>query len=132
MPYCPRCRFEYQAGVIRCPDCGGPLSASVPQDAQDGLDPGSEPVELCRVGDPSEAEIIRATLAEVGISSFVKTHGVITAYRASVVDGASGDYAIVYVARNRLAEAQRLLAVVRAQPPEWPQGMEPDLQSEED
>jgi uncharacterized Zn finger protein len=126
--------------MTHCPECGTLLTEQMPAPCPEprrryvgGVpDPGTERVELCRVADPSEADIIRATLAEAGIVSLVKTHGVITALRATVVDGTSGDLAVVYVTRNRLAEAQRVLAAARSQPPEWPPGMEPDLESEED
>jgi hypothetical protein len=140
MPYCPNCKFEYQSGVTQCPDCGTVLIEQMPAPCPEprrryveaAPDPGTEPTELCRVGDPSEADIIRATLAEAGIDSFLKIHGPLAAIRVTVVDGTTSEYAIVYVARNRLPEAQRVLAEARSRPPEWPLGMEPDLESEED
>jgi hypothetical protein len=139
MPYCPKCHCDYQPGATRCPDCGARLLPHPPPTPDTGsADPqtrdqaGAEPVELCRVADPSEAEIVHAVLAGAGIVSLVRTHGALTGTLATVVDGATSDFAIIYVPSNRLEEAKRLLEEMRAKPPAWPEGMEPDLESEGD
>jgi hypothetical protein len=133
MPYCPNCRFEYHAGVRRCPDCGEDLlPGTPPPPAQAPLPPpDTESALLSRVGDPTEAEIIRAALAEAGIPALVRRHGPLTGELAAVADGVTHDYALILVPRNRLAEAQRVLAELRSAPFEWPEGMQPDDSSEE-
>jgi hypothetical protein len=30
MPFCPKCKYEYKAGVFKCPDCDVELVASLP------------------------------------------------------------------------------------------------------
>ncbi len=125
--HCPKCRFEYRQGVSRCPDCGAKLEAGPAPEAKGTLvSADTELVRLCRVADPTEAEILRAALAEAGIQSLVQEHGPITARLSRVADGATHDYAFVYVTRNRLAEAREVLAAVESSEIEWPEGMEPD------
>jgi hypothetical protein len=126
MAHCPVCNSEYRDSVTHCPDCGvelreGPPPASAPAD--------EEPVALvtlCTVSDPSEAEVIQATLAEAGIPASVRRHGPITGDLARVTDGITEDYAIVSVPEHRLVEARELLEEIRSGHFEWPEGMEPD------
>lgn len=125
--HCPKCRFEYRQGVSRCPDCGAELEAGPAPPAEETLvSPETEPVRLCRVADPSEAEILRAALAEAGIAATVVRHGPITGELGRVTDGMTEDHAAVYVTRNRLAEAQEVLLALESSTIEWPEGMEPD------
>jgi len=132
MPYCPNCNFEYRPGTPRCPDCSHDLVEGSPPPPQPAPPPpDTEAVRLCRVSEPIEADIIHAALAEVGIPSVINTYGPITgAYLARVVDGATHDYALIFVPRNRLAEARQILAEIETGPTVWPEGMEP--QDEED
>jgi len=133
MPYCPKCRFEYRAGMTRCPECGqelvpGSPAASHPQQPP----PGTELVLLCPAADPTEAEIIRSALAEAGIPAAVRRHGPLTGELAAVADGATHDYALIFVTRNRLVEARQLLVALQTAPVEWPEGMEPEENADED
>jgi len=134
MPYCPECRFEYRPGVDRCPDCGEALlEGSPPAPEHQSLPPpGTELVLLCPVADPTEAEIVRSALAEAGITALIRRHGPLTGELAAVADGATHDYALIFVTRNRLTEAQQALVEVQTAPVEWPEGMEPDESTEED
>lgn len=34
MPFCPNCRYEYNPGVSKCPDCDVELVASLPEEPQ--------------------------------------------------------------------------------------------------
>jgi hypothetical protein len=126
MPYCPKCLTEHREGVVRCSDCGVGLVGGAPPVQPAPERPDTEVVRLCRVADPSEADIIKAALAEAGIQSLVRQHGPMTGELARVVDGATHDYAIIYVTANRLREAQQLLDGLRSAQFEWPEGMEPD------
>jgi len=125
LPYCPRCNFEYRPGVVRCPDCGSALVHGTPPPPPSPRE--TESVRLCLVPDPTEAEIIRAALAQAGIPCVLDVFGPITgAYLARVADGATHDYAIIFVTRNRLEEARRVLREITSGPVEWPEGMEPE------
>jgi hypothetical protein len=126
MPYCPKCLSEYRSGITHCADCGAALVAGSAPEPSQAPPPDVEVIRLCHVADPSEADIIRAALAEAGIQCMVQEHGPITARLARVVDGATHDHAIIYVTRNRLEEAQRVLDGLRSAEIEWPEGMEPE------
>jgi uncharacterized Zn finger protein (UPF0148 family) len=127
MAYCAKCKFEYRRGVTRCPDCGGKLVQGELPREKAALPPAeTESVQLCRIADPSEAEIVKAALAEAGILSVIHEHGPITARLTRVADGATHDYAVIYVTKNRLEEARRVLAEIQSAPVEWPEGMEPE------
>ena len=126
MPYCEKCLSEYLPGVSRCSDCGAKLTEGAPLQARSEPPPDTEVVRLCYVADPVEAEVIKAVLAEAGIQSFVREHGPLISQLIRVADGATHDYALVLVTRNRLEEAERVLTELRAAPVHWPEGMEPD------
>jgi hypothetical protein len=124
MSHCPRCNAEYIEGITECPDCGILLVAGPPM-PEVGIY-AANMVALRTVSDPSEAEVIQATLAEAGIPSSVRRHGPITGELGRVTDGITEDYAIVSVPQDRLAEAEELLDAIEEGAFEWPAGMEPD------
>ncbi len=134
MPYCPSCNFEYHRGITRCPDCGAALREGTPPPPKETPlpSPETESVPLCTVPDPTEAEIVRAALAEHGISALIRRQGPITGELGRVTDGLTDDYAIILVSRNRLVEARRILADLQSGPIEWPEGMEPDDRDEDE
>lgn len=66
MPFCPQCRFEYTAGVSRCPDCGAELVDSLPAEEPAAQSDFAE-VELCVVPDELHATLLQNTLAGQGI-----------------------------------------------------------------
>jgi hypothetical protein len=134
MPYCPDCKREYRPGIARCPDCGTPLlDGTVPPPAPVPLpSPETESVRLCTVPDPTEAEILRALLAEAGIPSLISRHGPLTGELAAVADGATHDYGIILVAKNRLDEAKQVLTNLRSTAVQWPDGMEPSDEEEDE
>ena len=35
MPFCPKCRYEYNVGITTCPDCDEPLVAELPPEIDD-------------------------------------------------------------------------------------------------
>ena len=39
MPFCPKCRFEYQPEIETCPDCGQKLTAELPDQEHDDSNP---------------------------------------------------------------------------------------------
>jgi hypothetical protein len=128
MPYCPECRTEFRPGVTQCSDCGRSLLAgAAPSEKEETLSAAeTEPVLLCRVADPAEAEMIRSSLADAGIACVVEEQGPIAGLLSTVSGDASEDYATILVSKNRLAEARRVLAETTAQPITWPEGEEPE------
>ncbi len=126
MPFCPKCRIEYQEGITHCPDCGAELVAELPPEEESRLSPSeTELVELCRLSDPNQGDVLKATLEEAGIAALVRTKGPISGELARVVDGITDDEAIIYVTRNRLEEAKEVLRAVESAPVVWPEGMTP-------
>jgi len=134
MPYCPNCKLEYRPGIARCPDCGQPLlDGALPPPAPVPLpSPDTESVLLCTVPDPTEADIVHALLAEAGISSLVRRQGPLTAELTTIADGATLDYALIFVTKNRLQEAKQVLANMQSTSVEWPAGMEPSDEEDDD
>jgi hypothetical protein len=72
MPFCPQCRFEYTAGVSRCPDCGAELVDSLPADEPAAQSDFAE-VELCVVTGELHAKLLQNALASQGIRSRVQS-----------------------------------------------------------
>jgi len=128
MPYCPQCKFEYEEGVARCPDCKVDLKPGSPPQPAQPAQPGPEtrPVRLCTVPDVSAGDIIRALLSENGIPSVLQRYGPITGELGRVTDGLTDDYAIILVPANRLREAMELLEAIQSGDTVWPDGMEPE------
>jgi uncharacterized membrane protein SpoIIM required for sporulation len=50
MPFCPRCRFGYRAGVRRCPDCGAALVARLPREPSHLPEAGPEAAAMQEAG----------------------------------------------------------------------------------
>jgi hypothetical protein len=78
MPYCPRCRFEYRAGVRRCPDCGAALVARLPAEPSLPQEPDLEAIALLEatrlkllatVSGESHAWLLQEALREHGVGS---------------------------------------------------------------
>ncbi|MBW8874230.1 MAG: TFIIB-type zinc ribbon-containing protein [Acidobacteria bacterium] len=91
--FCPECGLEYEEGSSLCEDCGvelveDPLGEEAPEEL--------EFVPLGEVTDATVFAIVTSQLEEAGIPWFVQSE--------------KESMAMVYVARNRLAEAHRELA----------------------
>ena len=78
MPYCPKCRIEYKAGVSVCPDCDETLVVSL---SGDGLAPETPKggdcewkLLYCANARPA-AEFLAGALESAGIKCVVKYRG---------------------------------------------------------
>ncbi len=71
MPWCPRCKAEYQPHVTACPDCGVDLVDELPVEPE-----GKEAVVLVTAATAHEANVIVATLQAVGIPAYTAPPGV--------------------------------------------------------
>jgi hypothetical protein len=77
MPYCPKCREEFQDWVTTCPDCGVSLVDILPEPPVPELGPKEEPskeplVHVATVPSEQEAMMWAGVLEEEGIHSLVK------------------------------------------------------------
>ncbi|MFB3882378.1 MAG: uroporphyrinogen decarboxylase family protein [Armatimonadota bacterium] len=113
MPFCPSCRFEYVAGVDRCPDCGLSLVESLPP-APPSAEAGFVQVELCTVLGEINARLLQDLLASQGIPSrtdsawpFAGVFDGINAPRP--IGGGFGDRRRVMVNTRDLSRAQVIL-----------------------
>jgi len=100
--FCPECGLEDEEGSTLCADCGVEL-------IEDGAEEAEEEVEFVALGEVTDAAVF-ATVAEhledAGIPWFVQSE--------------KGAMAMVYVARNRLADARRELEAVALVPAAFP------------
>jgi hypothetical protein len=65
-------------------------------------------------------------LRQAGINSVIHTFGPLTGELTRVADGATHDYSIILVSKNRLEEARAALDDMRSGSVTWPEGMEPE------
>jgi hypothetical protein len=73
MPFCPECKYEYKAGVERCPDCGSPLVERL-EEEHVPLRPEAPLVKIAE-GIRPMVEMLRDILRERGIHSMVRIAG---------------------------------------------------------
>ena len=67
MPFCPKCRFEYEADVAVCPDCDMELVADRPPDPDEEESEYKNWIPLARLTSEQYAEMIQERLEQVNI-----------------------------------------------------------------
>ncbi|UCH33806.1 MAG: DUF2007 domain-containing protein [Armatimonadota bacterium] len=105
MPYCPKCRYEYQPSVSVCPECNEPLVPALPPERE----PINEPLVVVYEA-PEEiiGVMARTVLEEAGISVVVQS-GLVPWYDG-VRFTARGYHSRLLVFESRADEARRLIA----------------------
>lgn len=103
MPYCPKCRCEYDEGVKTCCDCGSELV--------DALSPEEEPAReafLMTVADEMEFLVVESKLREYGIPVYkrYKVGGDATYVYMGMMSGVD-----VFVPDTVLAQAQEIMEI---------------------
>lgn len=74
MPFCPKCRFEYEATVTVCPDCEEPLvSVLSPEGEIEFPDEIKDWVQLARLTSPQYAQMVQETLRSHGIPVVIQS-----------------------------------------------------------
>ncbi|MCS6903329.1 MAG: DUF2007 domain-containing protein [Candidatus Bipolaricaulota bacterium] len=99
MPFCPQCRYEYDAEVRQCPDCGVELVEKLP--SQEELPPAGALVTVHIAKDMIEANVIKSFLEEFQIEAFIG-YDLGPAYPVGQID--------VRVAEAHADEARELIA----------------------
>nr|BAL59678.1 hypothetical protein HGMM_OP4C314 [Candidatus Acetothermum autotrophicum] len=99
MPFCPQCRYEYQAGLRRCPDCDIELVDELSPEAQ--LPPSGPLVTVYIAQDMLEANVVKTFLEEAQIEAFIG-YDMGSAYPIGPVE--------VRVAETHAEEARELIA----------------------
>lgn len=72
MPFCPNCRFEYNEGVSRCPDCEEELVESLPE-TEEAVTEYDEWVALARLTSHQYAEMIQDSLRNKDVPVVVQS-----------------------------------------------------------
>jgi hypothetical protein len=93
--FCPECGLEDEGEATLCADCGAELIEDGEEEAEE------EVVEFVPLGEVTDVAVFAAVteqLEEAGIPWFVQSE--------------NGPMAMVYVARNHLAEARREMEAV--------------------
>ncbi len=70
MPFCPSCRIEYNAGILRCAECDENLVEVLPDEINDAE--GSEPTVLANFPTVSEAEMIQELLEKNDVRTILR------------------------------------------------------------
>ena len=72
MPYCPKCKGEYEKGITVCSDCNIPLVESLPKEQEEDLEEiTSDRVEVYRTENEKDAEEKLAYLKKNGIEAVI-------------------------------------------------------------
>lgn len=80
MPFCPKCRYKYVNGILKCSDCGVDLVSALPP-LETPQDAEIELTEVWRAQGEVEAQLIRSLLESNDIESVLSgealrlTHG---------------------------------------------------------
>ncbi len=98
MPFCPQCRYEYQAGIQQCPDCGVELVEQLLPEGE--LPPPGSLVTVYVAKDMTEAGLIKSFLEEFHIEAFIG-YDLGSAYPIGQID--------VRVAEEHADEARELI-----------------------
>lgn len=68
MPFCPKCKAEYEVGFAQCSDCQIPLMDQLPEEKDEPV-PEAELVSVIHVANESEAVFYCEMLKEAGINA---------------------------------------------------------------
>lgn len=74
MPFCPKCRYEYEANVTECPDCVEQLVAALPEPQDETIEPPGgydDWVELARLTSQPSADLIIEALRSKDIPCII-------------------------------------------------------------
>lgn len=110
MGFCPKCRYEYEAHVVRCPDCGKKLTESLVRE-DSGL-PEKRFVPMPGLPGRVYAEMVKSVLEERGIPCYIRADGMTDTLGISGTSPAAGTVRI-FVPEDRLQDCidiqQRML-----------------------
>ena len=102
MPFCPQCRYEYQDGVFRCPDCDEPLVEALPAE-EDASHGDTRFVPLPDLPGRVYADMVKGVLEQRGIPCYIRSEGLIDTTGVTGT-GPANRGAKLYVPEDRLEE----------------------------
>ncbi|MCP4632446.1 MAG: hypothetical protein GY855_05930 [candidate division Zixibacteria bacterium] len=109
MPFCPKCRSEYIAHTMECPDCGVELVDSLPE-SEDCQDEGYDDSELRLLYSTPEmafAELVRGALESEGIHCLMKRSTGIHAQFGAMLPGSHSLFKL-WVTGSNFDKAKRI------------------------
>lgn len=62
MPFCPKCKYEYQPEVSKCPDCGDRLVASLALEPEEAEETQYDWTPIAKITSPQYGEMILEVL----------------------------------------------------------------------
>jgi hypothetical protein len=71
MAYCPKCREEFESGLMICPDCGLALADQLPAGAGAAVTPDTSWVVLGQVASEIKSEMAKGSLDSNNIPSMI-------------------------------------------------------------
>lgn len=71
MPWCPKCRMEYESRIAICPDCNVVLVSQLPE-SQKELHSQSDMVSVMKLENEVEGAVLKGVLEEQGIHAMVR------------------------------------------------------------
>lgn len=104
MPFCPKCKYEFVEGLDRCPDCDAKLVDKLPEKHEVSI----KWVLLSILSSPIMAEMVKETLKNHGIQSFIKTDVLNAAFLAKGTSTA-GSFAKIFVPEEDKKSAEEIL-----------------------
>lgn len=104
MPYCPKCKAEYQDDVNTCTDCGVELVDALPED----FDPEADAnyVKIYTLPGDVYAQMVKEALHNEGITCILKGDVVGSSL---LVHGSEGTQTDVYVQQKDQERAKEIL-----------------------
>jgi hypothetical protein len=76
MPFCPKCRYEYKQGIMKCPDCDETLVDTLPDKAGNPADDEKEYkdwIQLARLTSLQSAQMVTEALRNKSIPVVVNS-----------------------------------------------------------
>ena len=104
MPYCPECRYEYQAEIQVCPDCGATLVAELPEETV----PEIQWVPLHPLPGSIYAEMVKEVLDKEHIPNILIRDFFASAAGVAGV-GLPGMVGLLLVPKEQAQKAERIL-----------------------
>ncbi|MDZ7371915.1 MAG: hypothetical protein ONB12_12160 [candidate division KSB1 bacterium] len=102
MPFCPKCGYEYEVGVIKCADCGVELVDQLPS----APEPKEEEWVLLRtLPGRAYAEMAKEALNHAGIPASIKPGALAGSL---LVAGTDGECSLI-VPKRRKKQAEKIL-----------------------
>jgi hypothetical protein len=116
MSYCPVCRYEYNPGVLICPDCNEALVEKPPPEKTAAMLPDGSWVVVGRVARETESEMAREALdsnniPSVVLASSLGAFGQGTEFHSAPAAG-EGAESVIMVPREYREEAAVILKAV--------------------